>query len=84
MKRLPSVVGRVVQEFRLKREKEEIQDKLRVSELRYKTLIDNMIDVVFTADKELNITSINLASQRVFEYSSEEARGLTFFDLIYL
>ncbi|MFQ5688117.1 MAG: ATP-binding protein, partial [Candidatus Scalindua sp.] len=31
----------------------------------------------------LNITSINLASQRVFEYSSEEARGLNFYDLIH-
>jgi len=83
LKRLPSIVDRAVQEFRLKREKGEIEDKLRVSELRYKTLIDNMIDVVFTADKELNITSINLASQRVFEYSSEEAMGLSFFDLIH-
>ena len=83
LKRLPSIVDRVVQEFRLKREKVEIEDKLRVSELRYKTLIDNMIDVVFTADKELNITSINLASQRVFEYSSEEARGLNFYSLIH-
>jgi PAS domain S-box-containing protein len=83
LKRLPSIVDRATQEFRLKREKGEIENKLRVSELRYKTLIDNMIDVVFTADKELNITSINLASQRVFEYSSEEARGLSFFDLIH-
>ncbi|MGR3303079.1 MAG: response regulator [Candidatus Scalindua sp.] len=83
LKRLPSIVDKVVQEFRLKREKEEVEDKLRVSELRYKTLIDNMIDVVFTADKELNITSINLASQRVFEYSSEEARGFNFYDLIH-
>ena len=83
LKRLPSVVDRVVQEFWLKREKEKIEDKLRVSELRYKTLIDNMIDVVFTADKELTITTINLASQRVFEYSSEEVKGLNFFDLIH-
>ena len=83
LKRLHSIVDRVVQEFRLKREKEEIEDKLRVSELRYKTLLDNMIDVVFTADKELNISSINLASQRVFEYSSDEAKGLNFFDLIH-
>ena len=83
LNRLPSIVDRVVQEFRLKREKEEVEDKLKASELRYKTLIDNMIDVVFTADKELNISSINLASQRVFEYSSDEAIGLNFFHLIH-
>ena len=42
-----------------------------------------MIDVVFTADKELNIISINLAGQRVFEYSCEDIKGLNFYDLIY-
>lgn len=83
LKRLPSIVDRAVLESRTKREKEEVENELRVSELRYKTLIDNMIDVVFTADQELNITSINLASKRVFEYSGEEARGLSFFDLIH-
>lgn len=81
--RLPSIVDRAAQEFLLKREKEEVENKLMASELRYKTLIDNMIDVVFTADKELNIISINLASQRVFDYSSKEIRGLSFFDLIH-
>ncbi len=83
LKRLPGIVHRVVQETMLKKEKEEVENKLRESELRYKTLLDNMIDVVFTADKELNILSINLASQRVFEYSGDEIRGLSFFDLIH-
>jgi two-component system cell cycle sensor histidine kinase/response regulator CckA len=83
LKRLPAIVHRVVQDTMLKKEKEEVENKLRESELRYKTLLDNMIDVVFTADKELNILSINLASQRVFEYTSEEIKGLNFFDLIH-
>ncbi len=82
LKRLPAIVHRVVQETMLKKEKKEVENKLRESELRYKALLDNMIDVVFTADKELNILSINLASQRVFEYSSDEIKGLNFFDLI--
>ncbi|OHB87429.1 MAG: hypothetical protein A3D13_10370 [Planctomycetes bacterium RIFCSPHIGHO2_02_FULL_40_12] len=83
LKRLPSIVHRVVQESRLKKEKEEVENKLMVSELRYKTLIDNMIDVVFTADKELNISSVNNAGQRVFEYSGEELQNLNFFNLIH-
>ena len=83
LKRLPAIVHRVVQDTILKKEKKEVENKLRESELRYKALLDNMIDVVFTADKELNILSINLASQRVFEYTSEEIEGLNFFDLIH-
>ncbi|KHE91668.1 MAG: response regulator [Candidatus Scalindua rubra] len=83
LKRLSSIVLRVIQEPKLKKEKEKVENDLRASELKYKTLIDNMIDVVFTADKELNIISINLAGQRVFEYSCEEIKGLNFYDLIH-
>ncbi len=83
LKRLPAIVHRVVQDTKLKKEKKEVENKLRESELRYKALLDNMIDVVFTADKKLNILSINLACQRVFEYASEEIKGLNFFDMIH-
>ena len=83
LKRLSAIVHKVMQEPKLKKEKEKVEKKLRKSELKYKTLIDNMIDVVFTADKELKIISINLAGQRVFEYSCEDIKGLNFYDLIY-
>ena len=83
LNRLSSIIIRVMQEPKLKKEKEKVENDLRASELKYKILIDNMIDVVFTADKELNIISINLAGQRVFEYSCEDIKGLNFYDLIY-
>ena len=53
LKRLTATVHRVMREPKLKKEKEKAENDLRMSELKYKTLIDNMIDVVFTADKEL-------------------------------
>ncbi len=83
LKILFSTVLRLLQEPKLKKEKEKAENDLRVSELKYKTLIDNMIDVVFTADKELMIISINLAGQRVFEYSCDDIKGLNFYDLIF-
>jgi PAS domain S-box-containing protein len=83
LKRLTTIVHRVMQEPKLKKEKEKVENDLRMSELKYKTLIDNMIDVVFTSDKELKIISINLAGQRVFEYSCEDIKSLNFYDLIY-
>ncbi len=83
LNRLPVIIHRAIQEPNLKREKQKAEDDLRVSELKYKTLIDNMVDVVFTADKDMNIISINNAGQRVFEYSCEDIMGLNFVDLIY-
>jgi PAS domain S-box-containing protein len=83
LKRLASIMIKVMQEPKLKKEKKKAEDDLRASELKYKTLIDNMIDVVFTADKELRIISINLAGQRVFENSCEDIKGLNFYDLIF-
>ena len=83
LKRLASIMIKVMQEPKLKKEKKKAEDDLRASELKYKTLIDNMIDVVFTADKELTIISINLAGQRVFENSCEDIKGLSFYDLIF-
>ena len=83
LKRLSSIVLRVIQEPKLKKEKQKVENDLRMSELKYKTLIDNMIDVVFTTDKELMILSTNLAGQRVFGYSCDEIKGLSFYDLIY-
>ncbi|GAX60079.1 signal transduction histidine kinase [Candidatus Scalindua japonica] len=83
LQRLSVIVHRAIQEPKLKKEKEKVENDLRMSELKYKTLIDNMIDVVFTTDKELKIISINLAGQRVFEYSCEAIKGLNFYDLIY-
>ncbi|ODS34269.1 MAG: two component sensor histidine kinase [Candidatus Scalindua rubra] len=50
---------------------------------RYRTLIENMIDIVFTADKELNFTSIDPADQRVFEYSKEDVTNINLCKLIY-
>jgi DNA-binding NtrC family response regulator len=83
LKKLASIILKVMHGPKLKKEKETAEDDLRASELKYKTLIDNMIDVVFTADKELTIISVNLAGQRVFESSCEDIKGLNFYDLIF-
>ncbi len=83
LKRLPAIVYRVMQGAKLEKEKEKVENELMKSELKYKTLIDNMVDVVFTADNALKILSTNLAGQRVFGYSCEDIKGLNFFDLIH-
>ncbi|MDP6925243.1 MAG: glycosyltransferase [Candidatus Scalindua sp.] len=53
LNRLSSIVLRMIQEPKLKKEKEKVESDLRASELKYKILIDNArnFDVVFVAHK---------------------------------
>ena len=81
--KLPEILYKVAHEYKLRKNNELTERKLKISESKYKALIDNMIDVVFTADNQLNISSINPAGQRVFEYSDEEIIDLNFYDLIH-
>ncbi len=80
---LPALLNKIIQEYKLREENRLIESKLKISELKYKALVDNMIDVVFTADTQLNISSINPAGQRVFEYSGKDIIHLSFYDLIH-
>jgi len=49
---------------------------------RYRDLLENAIDIVYTRDLEGNITSLNNTGQRVLGYTPEEARGLNLTRLV--
>jgi PAS domain S-box-containing protein len=83
LEKLSATIIKVVKEHGLKKEKKEIERKLIESELRYRTLIEDIIDIVFMMDKELNIVSINPACQRIFECSKEDAMKGNLYELIY-
>ena len=86
LKKLPANMLNVIQEHRLRKEKEEkkeIKKKLIESELKYKTLVEDIIDLVFTADRKLNILSVNPACQRIFECSEEDTLKINLYELIY-
>jgi PAS domain S-box-containing protein len=51
------------------------EQALRDSEERYRTLIENANDLVFTFDLDLRITSANPAVQRLLGYAPEELIG---------
>ncbi|MCP5002864.1 MAG: response regulator [Planctomycetes bacterium] len=53
-----------------------------VPESGIRMLIDDIVDVVFSADEELKILSINRACQRVFEYSKEKVLGLCLYEFV--
>jgi PAS domain S-box-containing protein len=83
LEKLPATILKVVKEHALRKEKKEIERKLIESELRYRTLIEDVIDVVFMMDKELSIVSINSACQRIFECSREDVMKSNLYELVY-
>ncbi len=83
LEKLSATILKVVKEHGLRKEKKEIERKLIESELRYRTLIEDVIDIVFMMDKELNIISINPACQKIFECSKEDAMKGNLYELIY-
>jgi diguanylate cyclase (GGDEF)-like protein/PAS domain S-box-containing protein len=54
----------------------DLTDELRSSEAIYRDLFENATDIIFTADLEGGIQSINSAAERITGYSAAEARRL--------
>ncbi len=63
--------------------KHKMEQALRESELRYRSLVDTMPDAVFLTDLKLNIQFCNQQAARMFQYESEtELLGLNAVNLL--
>ena len=58
------------------------EQALRDSEERYRKVLENANDIVYTHDLEGNLTSINKAGERVTGYTNEEGLKMNIYDLI--
>ncbi len=56
--------------------------ELRQSEVKYKDLIENISDVIYTIDKEANITFISPSIKRLLGYLPEEVIGKNFLHFV--
>jgi PAS domain S-box-containing protein len=60
----------------------EANARLQASEARYRELVENASDMIFTLDLDGRLTSLNHAGQRLTGYTDVEARALAFDDLV--
>jgi PAS domain S-box-containing protein len=58
-------------------ERRRVERELRESEERYRDLVENARDVIYTQDLEGNYTSVNKAGERLLGYSREELLRLS-------
>jgi len=63
-------------------EKEKTEEALKESEEKYRDLVENMIDVIYTLDMEGNITSVNKAIETTLGFEASEVIGKNFTKLI--
>jgi diguanylate cyclase (GGDEF)-like protein/PAS domain S-box-containing protein len=61
---------------------EDAQEALRASEHRFRELVENANDIVFTHDLSGRFTSVNGAGERLMGYTRDELLGLTFAQIV--
>jgi len=62
--------------------RDQIEVALRDSEARYSDLFENAHDIIYTCDLNGNYTSVNKACEHITGYTSEEALGMNFMEVV--
>ena len=60
----------------------EYENKIKISEDKYKALIENALDIIFQTDSNGNILFINTLAVKISEYSMDELLNMNCFNLI--
>lgn len=80
---LVKTVQHVLQQKRLKSENKAILNRLAVSEKRYRYIVQNSPDIIYTLDFDGTFTFVNEAVERVLGYRPESLIGTRFEHLIH-
>jgi two-component system cell cycle sensor histidine kinase/response regulator CckA len=80
---LTTTVRNALDRRRLRRENRLISGKLQLSEERYRYLVENSPDIIYTLDREGRFTFISRAVERLLGYRSEALIGRHYGEIIY-
>ncbi len=75
---LAPAVERALREAETRRERRRVEEALKSSEERYRALVENLNELVFTMDAEGNLTYVSPASVHVAAYPADEMIGRPF------
>ncbi len=64
-------------------ERRRVQDALQESEERYRSLVNNIPDIVYSINEKGEILSVNEESLKIFGYKNEEVMGRPFMEIIH-
>ncbi len=64
-------------------EQKRAERALRNSELKYKTLLDNIPDIIFSTDRDGNVIDMHLPGETFFGYERDEIIGRHFSSFVY-
>jgi PAS domain S-box-containing protein len=60
-----------------------LENLIRASETRYRHLVENLSDVIFTVDRDGFITYVSLAGERLFGYGPDDLLKKPFTEIVY-
>ncbi|MBW2129421.1 MAG: response regulator [Deltaproteobacteria bacterium] len=76
-------VENALNQKRLKREKDSIHKRLNISEERYRYLVQNSPDIIYTLDPRGNFTFVSDAVERLLGFKSDQLVGKHYSTIVY-
>ena len=64
-------------------EKKQLDDKISMSEEKYRMLVEGSNDIIFTLDENWNFLTVNRAINKVLNISVDDALTKSFFDILF-